>query len=116
MYYQVTATQIEDEYVPDPPVTVNGVEQCENLSVEVNHTLATVWWLVSWFCITLSMQFWCPLEYEPSGWHVPRYLMPWLPSTATLLVVFRCGAGGPSVHTVSWCCCLDFAHVGVPCA
>jgi hypothetical protein len=98
VYYQVTATQIEDEYVPDPPVTVNGVEQCENLTVDVNHTLATLWWLVSWFCVTLSMQFWCPLEYEPSGWHVPRYLMPWLPSAATLLVVFRCGAGGPCAH------------------
>lgn len=31
----------------------------------------------------------CPLEYEPAGWHVPALLMPWLPSVAINLVVFR---------------------------
>ena len=34
----------------------------------------------------------CPLEYSPPGWHVPWWLMPWLPSFAIGLIIFRWGA------------------------
>lgn len=47
------------------------------------------WFLIGWALVTLSLQFWCPLEYEPAGWRIPFWMMPWLPSLALLLLVFR---------------------------
>ena len=47
--------------------------------------LAVVVLLACWAAVTLSLQLWVPLEYEP-GWHIPRPLMPWVPSLCLLLV------------------------------
>ena len=60
------------------------------------------------------LQLLCPLEYEPPKWHVPWWLMPWLPSGAIFLLVFtvgsvddRCGAAprqrGPAAAAAGSC-------------
>ena len=52
-------------------------------------SMATLWFALIWILATLSFQLCCPLEYEPAGWHVPWWLMPWLPSVAIGLLTFR---------------------------
>ena len=47
--------------------------------------LAVVVLLACWAAATLSLQLWSPLEYEPA-WHIPRPLMPWVPSFCILLI------------------------------
>ncbi len=47
--------------------------------------LAVVVLLCGWAAATLSLQLWVPLEYEPA-WHIPRLMMPWVPSFALLLI------------------------------
>ena len=68
-----------------PLVGVCAVEQ----RVHVSHGWGPVWFVVAWALVTLSFQLCCPLEYEPAGWHVPGWLMPWLPSVAIGLLSFR---------------------------
>ena len=46
--------------------------------------------------LTAWLQVLCPLEYEPPRWHVPWWLMPWLPSFCILLVLFSLGNIPPS--------------------
>lgn len=41
-----------------------------------------------WFAGTLSMLLLCPMDYEPSTWSINRWLLPWFPSLAILLIVF----------------------------
>ncbi|KAL4458381.1 hypothetical protein ABPG75_013246 [Micractinium tetrahymenae] len=55
-------------------------------------SLASLWFLLAWLAVTLSLQLTCPLSYRPEGWHVPRWLMPWLPSTAIAITWFSIGA------------------------
>lgn len=57
-----------------------------------HHGLAPLWFLLAWAVATLSFQLWCPLEYTPPGFHVPSWLMPWLPSLALQLLVFSLAA------------------------
>ena len=75
-----------------PPVAVTDTGM-ENLGVDEGETLeqssvATAWFALAWFVVTLSFQLCCPLEYQPVRWHVPYWLMPWLPSAAIALVLF----------------------------
>lgn len=51
-----------------PEVVETNPENCTRLG----HTsLASLWIVLAWFLVTLSFQACCPLEHEPSGWHVP---------------------------------------------
>lgn len=50
--------------------------------------LGSIAFVIVWAGLTLSMQLLCPLEYEPPKWHVPWWLMPWLPSLSVLSLIF----------------------------
>ncbi|KAI7840220.1 hypothetical protein COHA_006002 [Chlorella ohadii] len=64
-------------------------ESCTRLG----HTsLACLYIVLAWFLVTLSFQACCPLEHKPAGWHVPWWMMPWLPSTAIGMCIFCVGA------------------------
>ena len=65
---------------------------CERSSRDLHHQAPVLSILLAWALLTASFQLCCPLEYRPSGWHVPWWAMPWLPSCGVLLVVFRCAA------------------------
>jgi len=69
-------------------------ELVNDVGDELGHDAPNVKWVLlglalAWVLSTLSMQLCCPLEYCPEGWHVPWWLMPWLPSAAIAMVVFR---------------------------
>lgn len=49
---------------------------------------ATLAVLGVWFAATTSMWLLCPLQYEPSGWRIPAWMLPWVPSVAILLICF----------------------------
>ncbi len=50
----------------------------------------TAGFLGGWAAVTLSFQLLCPLQYQPTiKWAVPWWAMPWLPSLAIVLLVFR---------------------------
>uniref|UniRef100_A0A1D2A1S4 Uncharacterized protein n=1 Tax=Auxenochlorella protothecoides TaxID=3075 RepID=A0A1D2A1S4_AUXPR len=51
-----------------------------------------------YFLAALSMRLLCPLQYEPQRWHVPAFLMPWLPATAIGMVLF----GMTSLQSSIW--------------
>ncbi len=71
--------------------------------------LAVVVLLGCWAAATLSLQLWVPLEYEPT-WHIPRLMMPWVPSLCLLLVTFSLSSlpggerqwGGRQHATAGW--------------
>lgn len=52
-------------------------------------SLSPLWVALAWLVCTFSLQLTCPLAYRPDGWHVPRWLMPWVPSTAVAISWFR---------------------------
>ena len=58
-------------------------------NIYLGHGMGSVWFVVALFAVALSLQLCCPLEYQPPGWHVPWWLMPWLPTVAIGLMVFR---------------------------
>ncbi|KAI7839615.1 hypothetical protein COHA_006615 [Chlorella ohadii] len=66
--------------------------------------LAVVVLLGGWAAATLSLQLWVPLEYEPT-WHIPRLMMPWVPSFALLLIPLALSSlpGDAWVHYAVWC-------------
>ncbi|EFN53780.1 hypothetical protein CHLNCDRAFT_58448 [Chlorella variabilis] len=82
-FYQANAVVIPDAPIFPPE------EECKSGTGEPQHTDGPEWFLIGWALVTLSLQFWCPLEYEPAGWRIPFWMMPWLPSLALLLLVFR---------------------------
>ena len=59
-------------------------------SINLSHGVGSAWFVLALFAVALSLQLCCPLEYQPPGWHVPWWLMPWLPTVAIGLMVFRC--------------------------
>lgn len=73
---------------PAPPLSA-----CDEANQDQHHGLGPIYFLAAWAAVTLSFQLFCRLQYDPPAWHVPWWLMPWLPSGAILLVVFRCGGG-----------------------
>ncbi|KAL4419847.1 hypothetical protein ABPG75_006945 [Micractinium tetrahymenae] len=111
-YYQGTGIDIADvplaqkdaeaaaQQQPSPPPPPGSAPACVAASPaacdanheDQHHGLGPVWFLLAWALATLSFQFWCPLEYTPPGFHVPSWLMPWLPSLALQLLVFSVAA------------------------
>ena len=71
------------------PSSVSPDNACSPDALDRHHGVEVVWFFLAWFLVTLSLQLCCPLEYQPPGWHVPWWLMPWLPTVAIGLVVFR---------------------------
>jgi hypothetical protein len=51
--------------------------------------MVLLWFAVAWVLTTLSFQLACPIHYTPQGWHLPAWLMPWLPSAGAVLVLFK---------------------------
>lgn len=97
-YY--AASTKDSNMVPPVPVDCTPAQATEpapnpsdSLSPDWGHNgLGTLWFVVAWALATLCFQLCCPLEYNPSGWHIPHWLMPWLPSAAICMVAFRCAA------------------------
>ncbi|PSC68357.1 cationic amino acid transporter 1-like [Micractinium conductrix] len=80
-------------YAETTAAPVGGTtNSCSAQDKNIHHSGAVLWLLLAWFLVTLSFQLCCPLEYQPAGWHVPWWAMPWLPSAAILLVLFSIGA------------------------
>uniref|UniRef100_A0A1D2A014 Cationic amino acid transporter C-terminal domain-containing protein n=1 Tax=Auxenochlorella protothecoides TaxID=3075 RepID=A0A1D2A014_AUXPR len=48
------------------------------------------------FLVTLSMKLLCPIQYEPQRFHIPSFLMPWLPAGAIGLILFGMASISPS--------------------
>ena len=59
--------------------------------------------LAGWFGATLSMQLTCPIDYEPSSWAIHKYLLPWLPSVAVVMILFSLGGLDVSAYKeIGW--------------
>ena len=71
---------------------VNSTEQaapaCVASTPNRDHQWLVGFFALAWVLVTASFQLCCPVEYHPEGWHIPWWLMPWLPSAATALVMF----------------------------
>ena len=86
IYYGETGEFDTQPFTPNP----NPLDDaCNEAATNIHHSPYTALFALAWFFVTLSFQLCCPMEYEPVGWHVPYWLMPWLPSLAIGLVVFR---------------------------
>ena len=48
------------------------------------------------FGTALSMKLTCPIQYEPSQWHIPAPLMPWVPTVALGLIFFGMASINPT--------------------
>ncbi|KAL4429605.1 hypothetical protein ABPG77_008654 [Micractinium sp. CCAP 211/92] len=77
---------------PAPPPPPPWLEACSVSEFNLRHSGSPAWFAIPWFVLTLSLHLTCPLAYQPEGWHIPRWLMPWLPSTAIALLCFSVGA------------------------
>jgi hypothetical protein len=62
---------------------------CNPAAQNKHHSPYATLFVLGWFLVTLSFQLCCPMEYQPEGFHIPWWLMPWLPSVAIALLVFR---------------------------
>lgn len=51
-------------------------------------SINSVYFIVAWFVVTVSMWYFCSIQYYPETWYIPWYFLPWLPSFAILIVVF----------------------------
>ncbi|KAI3435769.1 hypothetical protein D9Q98_001827 [Chlorella vulgaris] len=65
---------------------------CNPAAQNKHHSPYATLFVLGWFLVTLSFQLCCPMEYQPEGFHIPWWLMPWLPSVAIALLVFSVGS------------------------
>lgn len=86
IYYGETIHQQSSSFTP----AVDPLQDaCNPAAANLHHSPYTAIFVLAWFLVTLSFQLCCPMEYEPVGWHIKWWLMPWLPSTAIGLIIFR---------------------------
>jgi hypothetical protein len=86
IYYGETSYVDETPFGEEVPWTENT---CNPNATNRHHSPWAAMFVLAWFLATLSFQLCCPLEYQPAGFHVPSWLMPWLPSFALSLLIFR---------------------------
>mmetsp|Transcript_3310 Transcript_3310/g.6635 ORF Transcript_3310/g.6635 Transcript_3310/m.6635 type:complete len:737 (-) Transcript_3310:731-2941(-) len=82
---------------------INGVSIGCGIFYRFTRRLDSIYFVVAWFVLTLSMLILCPLEYEPTSWKVPSILLPWVPSFAILAIIFVCSDLPDFVYTYSLC-------------
>jgi len=57
-------------------------------TVYSSNSIYSLYFVVVWFVVTVSMWYFCSIQYYPETWYIPWYLLPWLPSFAILIVIF----------------------------
>lgn len=67
---------------------INGISIGCGIFYRLTRQLESIYFVIAWFVLTLSMLLLCPLEYEPTTWKVPSILLPWVPSFAILAIIF----------------------------
>jgi len=61
---------------------------------------------VIWAGANFGLMLTCPIQYVPATWHVPWYLLPWLPTTSIWTITMLVGGFGgfPADYSrVGWC-------------
>jgi hypothetical protein len=82
----------QTEHVGTPDYTPSATpldDACNSAATNIHHNTYALFFILAWFLATLSFQLCCPMEYEPVNWHIPSWLMPWLPALAIGLTIFR---------------------------
>jgi hypothetical protein len=93
VWYSVTEDARARNYTPS---TDPQTDACNLDATNIHHNTYALLFILGWFLATLSFQLCCPMEYEPANWHVPRWLMPWLPALGIGLIVFRWAMNCPN--------------------
>ncbi len=70
-------------------IAINGTSICVGVLYRIYpNSLAAIWALIVWAAVTIAMCMTCPVEYTPETWHIPGYLLPFIPSVSILGIVF----------------------------
>lgn len=81
IFYRLSGENAKD-------ITTADTNQGPTSTIYDKNSIDSLYFIVAWFVVTVSMWYFCSIQYYPETWYIPWYFLPWLPSFAILIVIF----------------------------